>query len=372
MMSVSTKQSEDAGILVFPGGMEGSLRFARRNLAAKRRIVGASSLAYDPACGQYPAWVRLPQVTQDGFDGELRRILAEERIDEVFTPHPVIWDYLERSLAEIAPGVRLTHESVEQVVAEYGDAIAEADALGDGVWDLCGPAPASPPLLPVEGCSLLHFTSGIPGHCGGEKIWALAEAARRCPEGDLVEIGSAWGKSAYALAWLARRYGLGKLLCVDPWSAAHRHQNDGGGGVNDWAERMDFDAALMVFEINLAGFGAGAVNYLRIPSHAGARVYAHRAPVTTPVFGRTTYAGRIALLHIDGNHDHDHVRRDTAMWAPMVAPGGWIVFDDYTWAFGDGPKRVGDAFLDGNAGRIDTAFVAGTALFVRLAGEVPA
>lgn len=372
MMSVSTKQSEDAGILVFPGGMEESLRFARRNLAAKRRIVGASSLAYDPACGQYPAWVRLPQVTQDGFDGELRRILAEERIDEVFTPHPVIWDYLERRLAEVAPGVRLTHESVEQVVAEYGDAIAEADALGDGVWDLCGPAPASPPLLPVEGCSLLHFTSGIPGHCGGEKIWALAEAARRCPEGDLVEIGSAWGKSAYALAWLARRYGLGKLLYVDPWSAAHRHQNDGGGGVNDWAERMDFDAALMVFEINLAGFGAGAVNYLRIPSHAGARVYAHRAPVTTPVFGRTTYAGRIALLHIDGNHDHDHVRRDTAMWAPKVAPGGWIVFDDYTWAFGDGPKRVGDAFLDGNAGRIDTAFVAGTALFVRLAGEVPA
>ena len=64
MMSVSTKQSEDAGILVFPGGMEGSLRFARRNLAAKRRIVGASSLAYDPACGQYPAWVRLPQVTK--------------------------------------------------------------------------------------------------------------------------------------------------------------------------------------------------------------------------------------------------------------------------------------------------------------------
>ncbi len=369
MMSASTEQSEKPGILVFPGGMEGALRFARRSLAARRRVVGASSLAYDPASGQYPAWVHLPQVTQDAFDQELRRILADEHIDEVFTPHPVIWNYLERRLAEIAPGVRLTHESIEQVVAEYSDAIAEVDVLGGGAWDLAGPAPISPPLLPVEGCSLLHFAGGIPGHCGNEKIWALAEVARRCPEGDLVEIGSAWGKSAYVLAWLARRHGLGKLLCVDPWSAAHRHQNDDGGRVNDWAERMDFDAALKVFEINLAGFGGGAVNYLRIPSHAGARVYAHRATVSTPVFGSTRYEGRIALLHIDGNHDYDQVRRDAVMWAPMVAPGGWIVFDDYTWAFGDGPKRVGDAFLYENAARIDAAFVAGTALFVRLASE---
>ena len=58
MMSASTEQSEKPGILVFPGGMEGALRFARRSLAARRRVVGASSLAYDPASGQYPAWGR--------------------------------------------------------------------------------------------------------------------------------------------------------------------------------------------------------------------------------------------------------------------------------------------------------------------------
>ena len=73
-----------------------------------------------------------------------------------------------------------------------------------------------------------------------------------------------------------------------------------------------------------------------------------------------------AVLHIDGNHAYDNVLADACAWTPHVRPGGWIVFDDYVWAFGDGPKRVGDAYLAENAERIDLSFVTGTALWVRL------
>jgi hypothetical protein len=51
-----------------------------------------------------------------------------------------------------------------------------------------------------------------------------------------------------------------------------------------------------------------------------------------------------------------------------MAPGGWVVFDDYVWAFGDGPQRVGDAWCEANAARIVRQFVIGTALFVQLEG----
>ena len=157
------------------------------------------------------------------------------------------------------------------------------------------------------------------------------------------------------------------MLCVDPWSAAERCQYDDGAGVNDWADRMDFDLARRIFEISLAGFERGDVNYLRATSAMGARVYAAQRSVTTEAFGRTSYEGRIALLHIDGNHDFTSVSQDIALWYACVVPGGWIIIDDYRWAFGDGPRRAGDAMLSDEAIAHDSAFVAGSALFIRLA-----
>jgi hypothetical protein len=71
-------------------------------------------------------------------------------------------------------------------------------------------------------------------------------------------------------------------------------------------------------------------------------------------------------LHIDGNHALAAVRRDVAAWMPCVRAGGWIVFDDYCWPFGDGPKTAADEFLTESHVRVANAFVAGGALFVQL------
>ena len=58
-----------------------------------------------------------------------------------------------------------------------------------------------------------------------------------------------------------------------------------------------FDA----FRMNLAPF-LGLANYARERSEEAAFRYAHEHYFTTEDFGRTAYAGEIALLHIDGNH----------------------------------------------------------------------
>lgn len=72
--------------------------------------------------------------------------------------------------------------------------------------------------------------------------------------------------------------------------------------------------------------------------------------------------GEIALLHIDGNHRCDFVKRDVEVWA-IRHPGGWILLGDYVWSFGDGPKLVGDGFLA--TGVFDVIFSASDTLFLK-------
>jgi hypothetical protein len=125
-----------------------------------------------------------------------------------------------------------------------------------------------------------------------------------------------------------------------------------------------FDA----FRINLTPF-AGLVNYARARSTDAARSYRQRCAVVTEDFGETAYAGDIALLHIDGNHALEAVRDDIAAWTARVRRGGWIVFDDYCWPFGDGPKVAADEFCLEHAHSLTAAFVAGGALFVQVGGD---
>jgi hypothetical protein len=187
------------------------------------------------------------------------------------------------------------------------------------------------------------------------------------PSGDVVEIGSWWGRSAALLLLLARRFDVGPVLCVDPWRSDCLDQ---GVAVLDRASALlHTDEALAIFQMNLSPLVRGDLNYIRATSTEAAAAYQAGLTVVSEVFGATTYNGRIALLHIDGNHAYAQAEVDVRLWAEHVIPGGWIVIDDYLWAFGDGPKVVGDDFLARNADRISMSFVMGTALFIRLSPQ---
>ncbi len=351
-------------VLVFPAGMPRALAYADRALSEGLRIVGSSSLGHDPARPRYPAWAHLPYVTAPGFNDALRAVIAEHGIRGIFTPNPVVWDYLNRCIAREFPGVALVNPSpVQSEVAPYHQALAFGASVQADALPLAASGAVRAPAPALEIAALFRHAETIPGMCDHEKIRALCDIFRSAPAGDVVEIGSWWGKSAFVLLRLAALHGTGKLLCVDPWSNAHLVQKDERGFVDQVA--VDADEALTVFRINLLPYAQGGLNYLRLPSVDAATAYRAERQVSTPAFGSTTYAGRIAVLHVDGNHSEENARADIAAWAGLVVPGGWIVVDDYIWPYGDGPRRAGDAYLDSHRDELEVAFVMGSALFVR-------
>jgi hypothetical protein len=350
-------------VLVFPAGMPEGLAFRDRAKAAGLRVVGASSIDHDPAQGAYEAWEHLPYVNDPGFDDALAEVVRRHGVSAIHTPHFVVWRHLSERLAEIAPGAALSGaerpEDSERAYRQLRERIGAARA--PAFW------PALPPRGPlslVERAGLVRLAETIPGMCGEAKMVALIEAMRHAPSGDIVEIGSWWGRSAALLVLLARRYDIGHVLCVDPWSAEVMNQGD--ALLDATSADLDTEEALRMFEINLAPLAGGWLNYLRVRSEEAAPAYGPDLRVKTETFGDVGYSGRIAFLHIDGNHAQDEAGKDCTLWTPHVAPGGWIVFDDYEWAFGDGPRIVADAFVAENAGRIAARFQAGPALFIQL------
>ena len=354
-------------ILIFPAGMPRSIEYLEQCLRNGWAVLGSSSLAYDVAKSKYPAWAPLPFITDPGFDGALASLIAEHEIAGIYTPNLVAWSYLNRMLTTIAPGVPLINDSpIREEVTGYNAATRRCQHLLEKNLSLASSTPQKPAASELELSALLRHASLIPGMCDDEKIAALCEIARHSVAGDIVEIGSAYGKSAFVLSRLAHLYGIGATLCVDPWKNEYLIQHDSTGLVDTFVKEVDSDEILRVFEMSLLPYSNGNLNYLRLPSTQAVHHYATHGEATTTAFGTTAYCGKIAILHIDGNHSYDAVRDDVAAWSDHVASGGWIIIDDYVWPYGDGPQRVGDQFLSDNQSRISSAFVMGTALFLQL------
>ena len=357
-------------ILIFPGGMPRSLEYLQKCLRDEQAVIGASSLEHDVARDKYPAWLHLPYITRPEFNASLKQAILEFNIGGVYSPNPVVWNYLHRVLKELVPSVPLINGSpVDAELGGFRSAGEHARALLQYPLPLASNTSVKPPLPEIELAALFRHADVIPGMCDHEKLCALYEIARHCPPGDVVEIGSWWGKSAFVLSRLAYCYGVGKLLCVDPWSNEHLVQQDKQGLVDSGSAQVDAEEALRVFEMNLLPYNVNHVNYLRMPSTDGAKHYRVHLDVTTAAFGTTRYCGRIAILHIDGNHSYAAAKADIAAWSGFVAAGGWIVVDDYVWPYGDGPQRAGDEFMAGNLEQIDVAFVMGSALFIQLSSR---
>lgn len=354
-------------VLIFPAGVPRSLEYLDRCKRDGQAVIGSSSLAYDVSKAQYPEWAFLPYVNDPGFKQALQTLIAERGIGGIYTPNPVVWSYLTELLQEMRSPVRLVNASpVHDEMSGYRAAVSHARKTLSTPLSIASEVQAKAALPELELATLFRHGNIIPGMCDNQKISALYEIARHSVPGDVVEIGSAWGKSAFILARLARLYQIGKTLCIDPWHSQYLVQNDDGGLVDSCIDDYDFDEALRVFEMNLLPYSANDVNYLRMPSVEAEQHYRSSTPVHSTSFGTTHYAGGVALLHVDGNHAYDAVQADIAAWAPHVVAGGWLIIDDYVWPYGDGPQRTGNEFLAQQQERISSAFVMGTALFLQL------
>ena len=143
----------------------------------------------------------------------------------------------------------------------------------------------------------------------------MALAAACAPgRGTILEIGSFKGKSTVGLASIAARYGLGKVVTVDPHTAPSVTDPDLQGQTSSW---NDFRATLRAAGVE------GAVEV-------------HRA------FSRDLARGwdrPIRVLWIDGDHTYPGAKEDIDLFRRHLADGAIVALHDVLHTF-EGPIRV--------------------------------
>ena len=259
---------------------------------------------------------------------------------------PLPMPVLRPQLPPLPAPVPLPSHDWENDLAAYARRSEMARDFRKRTWQSFRGSKLRPPLFHAQTAGLIRLFDMTPGQCSHTKLEAIISLFPDLPEGDIVEIGTLFGRTALAFAFLASRYRTGKVMCVDPWSSGELFQ---------------------AFIANLAPW-SGVVNYIRKPSTVASAIYASGAPVASPEFGTTEYSLGISLLHIDGNREIEAVRSDLTSWGGFLRPDGWIIFDGYRRPFGDGSRQVADEFCRDFEGHWSTAFEAGGALFVRLNG----
>jgi hypothetical protein len=350
--------------LVVPGGTSEALAYRREALGRGLRLIGASSVRNDPARDLYVEWVELPPVFAAAFEDRFRDVVERRNVGAIFCPHSILHDRIRDVLrARDLPAELINPHPAEEQERRVEGRLDESRGLRPYMTSV---AARDDVLADLEIAALLQATGVIPGQSDTTKLATIMAMFPMLPKGDIVEVGVYWGRSAYLLAWLARRYRTGSVLAVDPWAAEHAVQNDAPALVRDDTFRQDWDAIHRGFLMHLLPVAIGQLSYLRAPSRDAARQYADLDAIDSPPFGPVSFSRRISLLHIDGNHDHEAARADIEAWLPHVAPRGMIMLDDYVWIHGDGPRRAADALLAQLGERATRSFVAGGALFIQL------
>lgn len=208
---------------------------------------------------------------------------------------------------------------------------------------------------------IASLVDGVPGWSPLDELFALATLAYATSHlpGDLVEVGSWFGRSAVVLGAAARQTG-GTVHCIDlfpdqsdwrrnadgTWSFetdvdGHRH-----GGYQEqtvWAEPFGSQLAPLYAEHpSLLDSFRGTVrrrglDHVVVPHRGTAATFAAEAP----------RGFRCRLLFIDGDHGYRAVAGDIGALEPFLVPGGWVCFDDAFSGY-EGVDRAIAELIGGN------------------------
>jgi len=328
-----------------------TLIFPAVNQAAVEYIEAAEERGEDIICAssdnRLNTW-RLSAIHNKEFANDFIVFREQYDITHIFCPVASVHSFMQKFIADYGLDIQLIGKSPIQQELDRHKALMKRAALL---------APTA--KLPViEVASILRQAFNIYGESNDEKLAAMMGIFADMPNGDVVEIGCLAGRSAFVLMWLAGRYSIGAQLTVDPWSAAEGAQKDSPPLLTEMSNAWDWDALAEIFYVNTFCFMRHA--HLRLASEDAYDRY-----LTSPMLSHIQFAKSIAVIHIDGNHDYASVKQDCDLWLTRMAPGGWLILDDYVWVHGDGPCRAGDELLLEKADSIAQHFECGKALFVQ-------
>lgn len=365
--------SNTKNLLIFPAGIDGSECFAKTATQLGFEVIGGSSVPIREASDYFKKIIPLPFITDKCFDENFLQTIEENNISHVYAPHHGVWWHINKLFSNSSLTSKISHSITlcgehpfQKYWNEFEPHLAWADkARQDLLAFAIDNSHAAPAMSRLQYAALHRSFLRVPGESDSEKLMAMSAIARLAPAGDVVEIGSLFGRSAYALARLAQHYGLGSTICVDPWRM-EQIVDQGTAAKELFDSRLLINLDHVFAEFCTTASDVGSMGYIRAPSVQAIDTYMDAISAQclhSPDLGNIPVCGKIALLHIDGNHRYDHVVQDIETWSPHLRPGGWLLLDDYVWSFGDGPQRAGDELL--YTGNYDLAFVASDTLFLR-------
>lgn len=359
----------EQAILVFPATHPDGQKYLEAARERDESFVAASSEWDAELAEEIGELVVLPYVYEPTFPRFFLELVRERNITRVYAPVAAVYSWLDRFISENNLAIRLVGGSPIKREMERFNKLMFKVANYRHFIDEC--AEGASALSDLEIAAVFRMAGNIYGESNEHKIAAMMAIFSSAPKGDIIEIGSLVGKSAAVLALLARRYQIGNVLSIDPWQSETATQHDSPDTVRvDMVGEWEYEMLPQDFVINTLPIGLGSFNYLRQESSKGFEIFRENHIVVSQAFGQVDYQGRIAVIHIDGNHDYAQVKQDCELWLTLMMPDGWLILDDYLWVHGDGPRRVGDALLERRAQNIERAFVCGKALFVKFGGGV--
>lgn len=352
----------NSATLIFPAVNQEAMDFL---IASRNRgddIVCAASVYNSELAEACSRFHLLPSIHEQDFERSFLAILEEFAISRIFCPVSTVYAYLSRFIATRRLDVQMIGQSPVQLqIAQHRRLMNRAKQLLPLV-ESC--ADGRPALTLREVAGTLRQALLIYGESNDDKLAAMMGIFASAPKGDVVEIGSLMGRSTFLLLYLARRYEIGPALSADPWSALECVQQDSPDALQAVTDEWDYEVISEGFHINMLPLGTHDHAHLRMPSSRAFETYTNGTAIKSQSDKPIQYSGKISVIHIDGNHDYDSVNMDCQLWLQKMTPGSWLILDDYIWAHGDGPYRVGNELLDSQQHRIQRAFVCGKALFV--------
>lgn len=354
----------DPAVLVFPATHQDGLSYIETAKELGLKVVAASSEWDSEIAKEVGELVALPYVYDPAFPVRFLELLQLHNINRVYAPVAAVHIWLDHFISRNNLQIQLvggspTHREINRfakLISKVKLYRSFIDQCSGGVSDLGD----------LEIAAIFRMTANIYGESNDHKIAAMMAIFSSAPNGDVIEIGSLTGKSAAVLAFLARRYHTGNVLAIDPWQWEAGTQHDSPDTVSvNMADSWNYEIIPRIFTVNMMPIGFGSFNYLQQESARGFDLYSKNPSVLSHEFGQTNYQGKIAIIHIDGNHDYAKVKLDCDLWLPLLIQGAWLILDDYLWIHGTGPHRMGNILLEQHADDIERAFVCGKALFIK-------
>jgi hypothetical protein len=354
-------------ILILPSTTYEALIFAQELKKQGHYVIGAANIESEFTNENYfDELIYLPHITDDTFFIEFESALLSKNITHFWTSVDSIYAFTQQRLKYLSIEL-LCCDPMERPPLPVKVISKEVELRAPYYENIVNTLKSTENLMPQEQVNSLIFNAlSLPGQSYLDKLLTIVYIFSTVPKGDIIEIGSLWGRSAMLFSSLANQYNKGHVLCVDPWPSKGLTQG-AHKALDDCSENSDMSDCFNYFVAKLSSLFSNRLNYIRQLSDDAINNYKNLSgELTTKEFGSVKYDQQIALLHIDGNHGFKAIKSDVEKWCPLVVKGGWIIFDDYNWTWGDGPKVVVDLYLVEKKSDIELAFFCGGAMFVKL------